>query len=280
MSPKATLAIALDLLREAAARRWFLALGIAITAIVVVLGLALRMEVVDGALAATRLFGTVVNHDIRSAEGVMQHVFEALAYVIFYGGLVFGVLACSDFGPDLLSPGRIEHLLALPIRRTELLAGTYLGVLTLSVVGALYGAGAFTLLVSFKSGVWTARPILAALLASATFSTLYGAMLTSALFVRSAALSGAIGGALLVAGIVAGRRDDLAPLFDEGLSRSAFLAVTAFLPRVSHLANASADLASSHPVDVVLLVRSLVGLAAFGLGCLAIGMWQFERKDF
>src|SRR5207244_9209533 len=130
-------------------RRWFLALGVVITLVVVVLGLALRMEVVDGALAATRLFGRVVGHDIRSAEGAMRPVFQALAYVIFYGGLGFGVRACADFGADLLSPGRIEHLLALPIRRVELLAGTYLGVVTLSVVGALYGAGAFTLLVSF-----------------------------------------------------------------------------------------------------------------------------------
>jgi Cu-processing system permease protein len=277
---KAVLVVAFDLLREAAARRWFLALGVAITIVVVVLGMALRMELVDGALAATRLFGHVVRHDIRSAEGAMRPVFQALAYVIFYGGLGFGVLACADFGADLLSPGRIEHLLALPIRRWQLLAGTYLGVFTLSAIGALYGAGAFTLLVSFKSGVWTARPILAALLASATFSAIYGAMLASTLFVRSAALAAAIGGVVVVAGIVAGYRDDLAPLFEEGISRTLFLAATALLPRVSQIANAAADLASSHAVDLPRLARSILGLEAFGLGCLAVGMWQFERKDF
>ena len=64
---RVTLAVARDLLREALQRRWILALGLAITAIVLVLGMALRMEVVDGALAATRLFGRVVHHDIRSA---------------------------------------------------------------------------------------------------------------------------------------------------------------------------------------------------------------------
>ena len=120
---KATLSVARDLLREASARRWFLALGLAITGLVVVLGMALRMEVVDGALAATRLFGHVVRHDIRSAEGAMQPVFEALAYVVFYGGLGFGVLACSDFGAELLSPGRIEHLLVLPVRRWHSCSG-------------------------------------------------------------------------------------------------------------------------------------------------------------
>jgi len=43
------------LLREAAARKWFLALGAATTLALVLVGAALRLEVVDGALAATRL---------------------------------------------------------------------------------------------------------------------------------------------------------------------------------------------------------------------------------
>jgi len=277
---RVTLAVARDLLREALQRRWILALGVAISAVVLVLGMALRMEVVDGALAATRLFGHVVRHDIRSAEGAMNPVFQAVAYVIFYGGIGFGILACSDFGAELFSPGRIEHLLSLPIRRWQLLLGTYIGVFTLSTVGSLYGAGAFTILLSVKSGVWTLRPIVAALLASATFSAIYGAMLASALFVRSAAVAAAVGGALFVLGIVAGYRDDLAPLFNAGPSRVIFLFVTSLLPRVSQIANAAADLASSHAVDLPHLGRSLFGLEAFGLGCLAVGMWQFERKDF
>jgi Cu-processing system permease protein len=242
--------------------------------------MALRMDVVDGALAATRLFGHVVTSDIRSAEGAMRPVFQALAYILFYGGLVFGILSCADFGPDLLSPGRIEHLLSLPIHRAQLLLGTFLGVLALSLTGALYGAGTFTLLVSVKSGVWTARPLVAAVLASVVFSAIYAGMLASALFVRSAALSAAIGGVLLFAGIVAGKRDDLAPLFDEGFSRSLFLGVTAFVPRVSQIGNAAADIATSRTIDVAHLARSLVGLCLFGVGCLGVGMWQFERKDF
>ena len=54
---RTSLAVAADLIREAMKRKWFLGLAIAITALLVTLGLSLRMEVVDGALAATRLFG-------------------------------------------------------------------------------------------------------------------------------------------------------------------------------------------------------------------------------
>jgi hypothetical protein len=272
--------IAFDLVREASSRKWFLALGIGITVLLAILGLSLQMDVVDGALSATRLFGRVVRTDIRSADVALRPVFRAASYVIFYGGLSFGIISCADFAPSLLAPGRIEHLLALPVRRWELLAGTFAGVLILAAVGALYGAGGFTLILSVKTGVWTARPIVAGLLAGVTFTALYGAMLAAAIFARSAALSALVGGALFVAGVVAGYRDRLSLLFDSDLSRQAFRAVTLFFPRVSTLADAAAAFASSAPVDLRALGNQLLGLGTFALAALALGIWHFEQKDF
>src|SRR5689334_21819283 len=145
MSVRSVLLLALDILREALARRWVLALGLALTLTHLAIGLGLRLDVVDGALAATRLFGQALGSELRSADSVLRPVFEAATYTVYYAGLAFGVLACSDFGPELLAPGRIEHLLSLPIRRIELLVGTFLGVLGLCVAGITYGAGGFFL---------------------------------------------------------------------------------------------------------------------------------------
>lgn len=276
----AMISVAADLVREAASRKWFLALALAITLLLTMVGVALRMEVVDGALAANRLFGEVLFDDIRPADVALRPVFQAAIYIVFYGGLSFGTLACADFGPSLLVPGRIEHLLALPVRRFELLAGTFLGVITLSVAGALYGAGGFTLILGIKTGVWNAWPVLSGLFASVAFAAIYAAMLTSAVFVRSAALSAAVGVALFVAGIIAGFRDSLSPLFKVGLGRAAFQAATALLPRISSLATAAGNLAGSSPVDARALVAQLGGTALFALGLLALGAWRLEQKDF
>lgn len=273
-------AVAMDLLREAASRKWFLGLAIALTLGLGTLGLSLRMEVVDGALAATRLFGNVVNTSIMSVEVFLRPVFRAAAYLTFYGGLVFGILACADFAPSLLSPGRIEHLLSLPVRRWQLLAGTFVGVLLLALMAALYGAGGLTLIFGVKTGVWTPGPILAALLAALTFAALYAGMLTSALFARSAAVSAAVGMILFVAGICAGYRASLASMFEEGAGRSVFKAVTLLLPRVSALADAGADMAASAPLEVHSLGSLLAGVFVFGLGVLALGAWRFEQRDF
>jgi Cu-processing system permease protein len=275
-----TLAVGRDILREAASRKWFLAMGIGITLVLALTGLSLRMDVVDGALAATRLFGHIMDTDIRSVDVALRPVFEAVSYVIYYGGLAFGILACSDFGPSLLSPGRIEHLLALPVRRWELLLGTFLGVFALALVGAAYFAGGLALILGVKTGVWTARPLLAALLAVVSFAALYAPMLAAALWVRSAAFSAFTGGLFFVVGIVASYRVEIARLFQAGVGRAIFKVLTLGVPRVAALADTGAAIAASKPLDLGQLAMLLGGMLVFALAALAIGVWRFEQRDF
>ncbi len=272
--------VARDLLREARARRWVLALLAATTLLLAAAAFGLRMEVVDGALAATRLFGGVVNSSIRAADVALRPLFEGAAWVVFYLGTAFGILACADFAPALLVPGRIEHLLSLPVRRSELVVGTFLGVETLVLAGALYGGMGLAVVVWFKTGVFGWAPVLAALLAGAGFSAIYAVMVASAVAVRSAALSAAAGGLVFVAGIVAGSRRAVAPLFSPGPSRTAFLAFTAPLPRLSALAGQATRLAEGMPLDPAELAVQLAGTFVFALAALSLAIALLERKDF
>lgn len=274
------LGIAGYVLREAVSRKFILAFVIGITLVLGIIALSLRIEVVDGALAATRLFGNVLNSSIRSVDVALRPFYVASAYIVFYGGIVFGIVACSDFAPSLLSPGRIEHLLALPLQRWHILAGTFVGVMVLAVGGSLYGAGGLMLILGFKTGYWTAGPLIAALLACVSFAAVYAVMLTTATLVRSAALCAAVGALFLVGGIIAGFRADMAPLFEEGFGRNTFSAVTLLLPRLSSLANVGARIAASMPLEVKSLGALLAGVLVFGLGALAVGFWRFEGRDY
>ncbi len=272
--------VARDLLREARARRWVLLLFAGTTLLLAGAARGLRLEVVDGALAATRLFGSVVATDIRAADVALRPLFEGTAWVVFYAGMIFGVLSCADFAPALLAPGRIEHLLSLPVRRWELVVGTFLGVEALALSGAAYGGLGLTLIVWAKTGVFGWAPLVAALLGGAGFAAIYAVMLATAIAVRSAALSGAAGSVVLVAGIVAGYRRALAPLFSPGASREVFLAATAPLPRLSSLGAQAGRVAEALPLDLAQLGFQLGGTLLFALAALSLAIHLLERKDF
>lgn len=277
---RATLWVAYDLLQEAASRKWFLGLGIAITLLLLVLGFSLQMDVVDGALAGARLFGAVLDTSIRSVDVALRPVFMAASALVFYGGTLFMIVACSDFAPGLLSPGRIEHLLSLPIRRWELLFGTFLGVLVLSVISALYGAGGLALILGLKTGVWTTGPLVAALLSVCNFATVYAVMLAVALFVRSAAVSAGAGLVLFALGIIAGLREQISKLFEDGFGRLAFEKAILLVPRVSTLGTHAIDIAGGREIDAPALTSLLAGFFVFAFGLLAVGAWRFEQRDF
>ncbi len=153
-------------------------------------------------------------------------------------------------------------------------------MVALSVLGALYGAGGLTVILGVKTGVWTWRPLFAALLASTAFCALYAAMLAVAVFVRSAAVSAAAGAVLFVLGIVSSYRASIAPVFEGGLARNAFLFATSLFPRVASLADAGAKLAASMQIDGSALSARLVGFLVFSASALAVGIWHFEQKDF
>jgi hypothetical protein len=96
--------------------------------------------------------------------------------------------------------------------------------------------------------VWTFRPVLAVLLTSVSFATIYAGMLLSALVVRSAALSGAVCLLLFILGIVAGQRASIMRVWNEGVMRELFAGLTLLVPRTSTLGTAAADLASGKPL--------------------------------
>ena len=277
---RAIFEVARQVLGEAVRRKWVLAIFLGITGLLVLLAFSLQFEVLDGALAASRLFGKVMQSRIQAVDVALRPLLQGASSVLFYGGLIFGILACADFAPSLLAPGRIEHLLSLPIQRWQLLVGTFLGVFALSLAGTLYGALGFTLLLGLKAKLWTAGMLVTAVLASACFATLYAGMLAVATWVRSAALSAAVGGGLFILGIVASHRTDIASVLTPGLPREAFLVFTAGLPRVATLGTAAMDLATRQPLELRSLISLIASMGVFALGLLTLGIWNFEEKDY
>lgn len=272
--------VAFDLLLEASRRRWFLGLFAAITLVLLGLGLSLQLDVVDGAIAGSKLFGQVLFEDILTVNRVLGPLYLVTAYAGFYGGAFFLALACSDFAPELLAPGRIEHLLSLPVARWQLLFGTWLGVVTLAAAGTLYGALGLTLLLGLKAGAWSAQLLVGAAIGWVGFCALYSVMLTAAFFVRSAAVSGALGVATLVLGVFASFREPLAKVMEPGVGRALFEWAMLPIPRLASLATAAARVAAEQPLEGETVARLIAGCFIFSAALLSVAAWRFEHRDF
>ncbi len=275
-----TARIAYDLLLEAARRKWFLGLFGAITVILVLLGLTLELDVVDGAIAGSKLFGQSLLRDIIPGDTALGFLYFAVANVSFYGGALFLAVACGDFATELLAPGRIEHLLSLPVSRAQLLFGTWLGVLTLAAAGTVYGSLGLSLLLGFKSGLWSFRLVEGAFIGWVGFCAIYSAMITVVFFVRSAALSSAAGVATLIVGIFSSNRETVVAAIDSNVGRWCFRALVMPFPRLSDLGLASASVAMGRAVDWHVTGRLLVACFVFSAGLLSLAVWRFERKDY
>jgi Cu-processing system permease protein len=272
--------VALDLMREAAWRRWFLGLFLAITFVLLLLGFTLKLDVVDGAIAGSSLFGELLFHDIRSVNAALTPLFLGTTLVAATGGAFFLSVACADFGPSLLSPGRIEHLLSLPVTRAQLLLGTWLGGVAVAVIATLYGSLGVVVLLGAKTGLWNARLLAGALIGVACFAAVYAGMMLAAVLVRSAAFSAAVGLSLSVLGIISSNRAAIAKAIDPGLGRTAFEWAMVPMPRLGSLAVRAAFISGRQQVDLNELFRLLGGAALFTAGVLALALYLFERKDF
>ncbi len=271
-------AVAADVLREALSRRWIIALGLTVTLLLALVAWTLRVAEVGGVLQATRLFGIPIPTDM-PAEMTVRPIFVVVSFALYYGGIPFGILACADFAPKLLAPGRVEQLLSLPIRRWELLLGFLLGVLALSTGASLYAAGGLSLILGLKLGVWSAGPIFAELLAGVSFTAIYAAMLALSVVAGSATLASLLGFALLVFGIVASHRDSILEGYEPGVWKVFFGAVTWVSPRISDLADIASRLCADRPVDLGPAAWLIGGALAFGAVAFALGAVALEYKD-
>ena len=276
-----SLYVAAELLREAIGRKWVVGLLIAMTLIFVVLAWVLQFEVVDGAIAMTRFFGSAMSGgDIQSADIALRPIFRFSAGCIFYGGLIFGIFICANFATTLLAPGRIDFLLALPIHRWEIVMGSYLGVLFLACGVSVYGSVGILIIMGVKTSVWEPSIVVSACLSAITFASVYAAMLTTAIFTRFTPIIITVGLSIFVLGLLSTVRHDIGDDMAWPWIGDLAILILSVFPRIARISQYAMDVAGGKPYTLIAVIRSLSGILLFAFATLTVGIWRFERKDF
>jgi Cu-processing system permease protein len=276
-----TFAVARDVLREAFVSRAMLVLFVIIGLVLLGLALAIDFDVVDGALASFRLFGQASSGGTPlDVETVLRPIFQLLAGGTFYVGLLFGIIATADIAPRLLQPGRVEFMLSLPIRRVELVVGTYLGVAALCAIGTGVAVGGVSLVLFFKAKMVVAAPLWGALMAVVGFLAVYAVMLPVGALTRSPALSAAAGFFLYIAGLLVSQRLFLLSWTSNKVVRQVLEVLTTPLPNLKALADLGAGVAGGGAIAWEVALPQVGGVLAFAAFGVFVAAAIVQTRDY
>ncbi len=275
-----------EVFREAAARYTLIAYFALSSLFILLFAFAIRLDIVNGALAGARIFGKSVElgAGLPSVDQLVLGFESGFSGFLFAVATFLSVFATAHLVPRLVEKGTVDLWLSRPIGRVPLLLSRYLGGLLLSAANVAYLFGAIWLIVVWKTKVVHPRFLLAGaivlfavavllafsfLVGVATSSTAVSIMGTYALFFLSA---------ILVA------HGKLAALVDANWKANVIHGLYWAFPKLAELGQAVVALVagpSGHghlnpPPPLALYGTS----ALFALACLALASLLFRRKDF
>ena len=280
VSPTTIGAVARDVLKEATSSKMMLALLLTIGLFLLALTLSLDLDVVDGALAGSRIFGRAAGTAIVPVDVFLRPAFQALAWVTFYVGLLFGIVATADIAPRLLQPGRVEHLLALPIRRVELVIGTYLGVCAICAIATVFAVGGVSLVLFAKAKMVTVAPAAGAAMAFVAFAAIYGVMMAVGVLFRSAALSAGAGLLTYILGVAVSEKNVMLMWTTNKPLRTLLEVVSAPMPNLRALADVGAGAAAGEAVALQAVLPMVGGAAAFAACGVLLAAAIVQSRDY
>ena len=119
------LAVVDGTIRESMARFTFLAFALMSTLMLMVVTFAVNLDVVDGALAAARLFGQDIHLGGQriAIDELVSGIQTGLAGFVFGVGLFLSIFATANLVPVMLEKGYVDLLLSKPLSRPALFLG-------------------------------------------------------------------------------------------------------------------------------------------------------------
>ena len=269
----------------------FITLGLFVVATLgwLFLSLAMNIDVVEGSVAALKIFGlesTPTQAVQDEAGNWLQEAMNLERFVIGVQGFVFGsayflgtllgIFATAPLAASMLTEPRVGLLLSKPTGRGRLLLGHVLAVFITVLILTTYLIGSTWLVLSYKTGIWEPRFLVGIPATAGMFAVMYGVVLLLVVVSRSsgAALIGAYG-LIFISFILAGREGILKTLGDTG--QVLFDVLYHVLPNFLEVLPLTVQLIEGGSVESWIPVTTSV---IFGiLTYLSAALW-FVRKDF
>jgi len=275
-----------DVWREAAARWTLITYFILSTIFIAVFASAVNLDIVDGALAGAKLFGqdVVMNGNMPGIDRVVAIAELIFSLIIYAFSVLLAVFATAHLVPRMQEKGTVDLYLSRPVSRPLLLLSRYVAGMLLAASNVIYLILSIWVIVAWKTHIFNVRFrlagvimlfVIAVLLAFAfligtiTSSTGVSIMSTYALCLLSLFLF-----------VAHGRLD--AVLSHEWLV--AFVnGMYWVVPKAWELGGSVAAYVTgplSHMKIPAPGLSAFVSTGIFGLVCLSLAIWRFQKKEF
>jgi len=272
----ASIALIRDTFREALARKIFWGLfGLSALMILFFLFL-LKIDIVEGGLAAVSLFGRTAN-PTADVDRLVRGVYGGIATFLYTWGMFLAVFASAGLIPSVLEPGRIELLLSKPVSRTHILLGRYVGnVLVVASNVAFLVLGVWTIL-GVKTGIWSPAFLISIATTVFVFAVLLSVVVFIGVLFESAALSTMVTVALMIMSPILAQTSTMLKLLSSEWSRQIWRTLYYALPKVYDLGKMTLDAIQDRTFNGYMPIWTS---ALFGVVVLSGALWIFSRRDF
>jgi ABC-type transport system involved in multi-copper enzyme maturation permease subunit len=278
MNPKTLFHLAVDVFREALASKiiWFVLVMVAV--LLAGVGFLFKLEVLDGAMAATRLMGNNTN-SYSPIDVALRPILGGMSTLTMVWGLIFGIIGTAEIVPRMLGPGRVEHLLSLPVRRSELLLGTCLGVLMLGGSVALLVNGGLSVILSVKTGQLIAAPVVGTAFFLVAFGGVYFWSAAVGTLTRSSTFAGGFALFLCAMSLLRDNKSTLIGYIRDANTRTLADTALSVFPNLPALGELASTVAQGQPVIASAAVPLVASVLLFGAVGLVLGILVIQLKD-
>ncbi|MBT3449665.1 MAG: ABC transporter permease subunit [Bacteroidetes Order II. Incertae sedis bacterium] len=254
------------------------------------LSFAMNLDVVEGSLAAVRIFGlestpsdmikdAETGEWVRQAVSVDKFVVGINSFVFgasYFLGTLLGLFATMPLIRGFLEQGRIDLLISKPVSRNQLLSGHLFGVVLTVLVLASYLVGGVWVALSLKTGVWFPHVLMSIPLIVIMFTVMYSVILTVTVMTRSNGLALILAYGLIFISAIMAAHEQILPVLSP-TAKTAFNTMYHLLPNFVEVVIIQAQLVTG---EAVASWYSLISSSLFGAVIYGLGFIWFNRRDF
>ncbi|HKB79742.1 MAG TPA: ABC transporter permease subunit [Thermoanaerobaculia bacterium] len=276
-----------DVMREAAARWTLIAYFLLSTIFILIFASAVNLDIVDGALAGAKLFGRDVQMSGSGTVSIEKLVlgFESGFSAILYFLCTFlAIFATAHLVPRMQEKGTIDLYLSRPVSRVKLLLSRYVAGLVLAGSNIVYLIGSIWLIVMWKTHVVHPRFLIAGLIILLVAATLLAFAFVIGVVTSSTAVSIMTTYGLFFFAIMLAGHDRIAAALSRPWQAWIIQTLYWIFPKTAELGESVVAYVSGNQVPEriaqALSPAPFLTTAAFGIACLVLASWLFQRKEF